>query len=131
MTWHAAGNRARSPMGRPRPDTRDNGYSHAEGGVATSYSAFGAFVSRAKAWLGVSLLFAASLTVAQQSVAQVTAPGTVVRNTGSVDFEAAPGAARTTRSNEVSLTVEPLPSRASITLARYEASSQTSFTAGP
>jgi uncharacterized repeat protein (TIGR01451 family) len=118
-------------MGRPRPDARDNGYSHAEGGVATSYSAFGAFMGRVKAVLGVSLLFAACLIVPQQSVAQVTAPGTVVRNAGSVAYEVAPGAARTTLSNEVSLAVEPLPSRASITLARYEASSQSSFTAGP
>ncbi len=118
-------------MGRPRPDTRNNGYSHAEGGVATSYSAFGAFKSRANAWLRVSLLFAAGLTVAQQSVAQVTAPGTIVRNAGSVAYEAAPGASRTVRSNEVSLAVEPLPSRASIRLARYDAASAGSTTAGP
>ncbi len=118
-------------MGRPRPDTRNNGDSHAEGGVATSYSAFGAFKSRANAWLRVSLLFAAGLTVAQQSVAQVTAPGTIVRNAGSVAYEAAPGASRTVRSNEVSLAVEPLPSRASIRLARYDAASAGSTTAGP
>ena len=118
-------------MGRPRPGARNNGYSHAEGGVATSYSAFGAFVGRAKAWLRVSLLFAACLIVAQQSVAQVTAPGTVVRNVGSVAYEAAPGASRTVLSNEVTLAVEPLPSRASIRLARYEAASTSSSTAGP
>ena len=131
MTWKAAGNRAWRPKGRPRPDARNNGYSHAEGGVATSYSAFGAFMSRANAWLRVSLLFAAGLTVTQQSVAQVTAPGTIVRNVGSVAYEAAPGASRTARSNEVSLAVEPLPSRASIRLARYEAASAGSSTAGP
>ena len=131
MTWKTAGNRASRPKGRPRPDARNNGYSHAEGGVATSYSAFGAFMSRANAWLRVSLLFAAGLTVTQQSVAQVTAPGTIVRNVGSVAYEAAPGASRTARSNEVSLAVEPLPSRASIRLARYEAASAGSSTAGP
>jgi uncharacterized repeat protein (TIGR01451 family) len=131
MTWNAAGNRASRPMGRPRPDARNNGYSHAEGGVATSYSAFGAFKSRANAWLRVSLLFAACLTVSQQSVAQITAPGTVVRNVGSVAYEAAPGASRTVRSNEVTLAVEPLPSRAAIRLARYDAASASSFTAGP
>jgi uncharacterized repeat protein (TIGR01451 family) len=69
--------------------------------------------------------------VAQQSVAQVTAPGTIVRNAGSVAYEAAPGASRTVRSNEVSLAVEPLPSRASIRLARYDAASAGSTTAGP
>ena len=77
------------------------------------------------------MLFAACLIVPQQSVAQITAPGTVIRNAGSVAYEVAPGATRTTLSNEVTVAVEPLPSRASITLARYEASSQTSFTAGP
>ena len=65
------------------------------------------------------------------SVAQVTAPGTVIRNVGSVAFEVAPGAARTTQSNEVTLAVQPLPSRASIQLARYAATSQSAFTAGP
>jgi uncharacterized repeat protein (TIGR01451 family) len=69
--------------------------------------------------------------VAQQSVAQVTAPGTIVRNAGSVAYEAAPGASRNVRSNEVSLAVEPLPSRASIRLARYDAASTGSTTAGP
>jgi uncharacterized repeat protein (TIGR01451 family) len=69
--------------------------------------------------------------VAQQSVAQVTASGTVVRNLGSVAYEAAPGASRTVWSNEVTLAVEPLPSRASIRLARYDATSTSSSTAGP
>jgi hypothetical protein len=64
-------------------------------------------------------------------VAQVTAPGTVVRNVGNVAYEASPGVARTTQSNEVALAVEPLPSRASIQLARYEASASNSATAGP
>src|SRR5262245_60166616 len=117
MKRNSAGKRAWSPRGRPRLHTCDNGYSHAEGGVATSYSAFGAFMGRLKAVLGVSLLFAACLTVAQQSVAQVTAPGTMIRNAGNVAWEAAPGALRNTQSNEVSLAVQPLPSRASIQLA--------------
>src|SRR3954462_8846979 len=125
MMFNAAGNRAWRPKGRPKPHARDNGYSHAEGGVATSYSAFGAFTARVKAWLGVTLLSAACLIVPQQSVAQVTAPGTVVRNVGSVAFESTPGSARVTQSNEVSLLVQPLPSRATIQLARYAAGSQT------
>jgi len=131
MMWNAAGNRAWRPKGRPKPHARDNGYSHAEGGVATSYSAFGAFMGRANAWLRVSLLFAACLTAAGVSEAQVTAPGTVIRNVGSVAYEVAPGAARTTQSNEVSLAVQPLPSRSSIQLARYEASASSAYTAGP
>jgi uncharacterized repeat protein (TIGR01451 family) len=88
-------------------------------------------MSRAKAWSRVSLLFAACLTVAGVSVAQVTAPGTVVRNVGTVAYEAAAGVARTTASNEVALAVEPLPSRATIRLARYEAGAANSSTAGP
>ncbi len=88
-------------------------------------------MSRTKRWCRVSLLFAASLIVAQQSVAQVTAPGTVVRNVGSVAYEVSPGTARTTLSNEVTLAVQPLPSRASIQLARYEAASGSALTAGP
>jgi uncharacterized repeat protein (TIGR01451 family) len=131
MMWNAAGNRAWRPKGRPKPHARDNGYSHAEGGVATSYSAFGALRGRVFAWLRDSLLFAACLIVAQQSVAQVTAPGTMVRNVGSVAYEVAPGMARTAQSNEVSLAVEPLPSRAAIQLARYEGGSTSTFTAGP
>ena len=131
MMIDSAGRRSWSPKGRPKTKARNNGYSHAEGGVATSYPAFGAFRSRANALLRSSLLFAACLIVANGSVAQVTAPGTVIRNVGSVAFEADAGIPRTVLSNEVSLAVQPLPSRASIELARYEASSQSSFTAGP
>ncbi|HEV7607246.1 MAG TPA: OmpA family protein [Steroidobacteraceae bacterium] len=65
------------------------------------------------------------------SVAQVTAPGTMIRNVGTVAYQAPGGAATLTNSNEVSLTVQPLPSRASITLARYEATGQATTTAGP
>src|SRR4029450_5585367 len=100
MTRNTAGIRAWSPRGRPKSHARNNGYSHTEGGVATSYPAFGAFKARVKTWFRVSLLFAACLTVAQQSVAQVTAPGTVVRNVGSVAHEGAPGPPRTRLSNE-------------------------------
>ncbi|HEY6126281.1 MAG TPA: hypothetical protein VIV63_16635, partial [Steroidobacteraceae bacterium] len=64
-------------------------------------------------------------------MAQITAPGTVIRNVGNVAFEADAGIPRTVLSNEVSLAVQPLPSRASIQLARYEAASQSAFTAGP
>ncbi len=131
MMFATAGTRIWSPRGRPRPGARNNGYSHAEGGVATSYSAFGAFWGRAKRFLGTSLLFGAVLIVPAISVAQVTAPGTVVRNVGSVAYELPGPAARTTLSNEVQLAVEPLPSRAAIRLARYEAASQSTFTAGP
>ena len=131
MTIDSAGRRSWSPKGRPKAKARNNGYSHAEGGVATSYPAFGAFRSRVNALLRSSLLFAACLIVANVSVAQITAPGTVIRNVGSVAFEADAGIARTVLSNEVSLAVQPLPSRASIQLARYVASSQSAFTAGP
>jgi uncharacterized repeat protein (TIGR01451 family) len=130
MMLNAAGRRTWTPKGRPKSATRYNGYSHAEGGVAASYPAFGAFRSRVNAWLRVSLLFAAGLIVAQQSVAQVTAPGTLIRNTGSVAYEAGT-AARTAASNEVTLAVQPLPSRAAISLARFEAASASSSTAGP
>ena len=46
MTFNAAGKRTWSPKGRPKSHARHNGYSHAEGGVATSYPAFGAFMGR-------------------------------------------------------------------------------------
>lgn len=127
----AAGKRAWSPKGRPKSHARDNGYSHAEGGVATSYPAFGAFRGRVKARFAGSLLFALGLILTNVSVAQVTAPGTVVRNVGSVDYTLDSGLARTATSNEVSVTVEPLPSRAAISLARYEAGSGSATTAGP
>jgi len=130
MTFTAAGKRTWSPKGRPRSQARNNGYSLAEGGVATSYPAFGAFVGRVNAAWRVSLLFAACLIVPQVSVAQVTAPGTVVRNAGTVAYELGSGAVRTTVSNEVRLAVEPLPSRAAITLARYDAASSSSNTVG-
>jgi uncharacterized repeat protein (TIGR01451 family) len=131
MTTDSAGRRSWSPKGRPKTSVRNNGYSLAEGGVATSYPAFGAFRSRVKARLRNSLLFAACLIVANVSGAQITAPGTVIRNVGSVAFEADVGVSRTVLSNEVNLAVQPLPSRASIQLARYVASSQSAFTAGP
>src|SRR5690242_5103983 len=105
MTRTQAGKRAWSPRGRPKSPTRHNGYSHAEGGVATSYSAFGAFEARAKSRLASWCLFAACLIVAQQSVAQVTVPGTLVRNVADVAYQATGDLAVVTRSNEVSLTV--------------------------
>ena len=83
-----AGKRAWSPRGRPKSPTRHNGYSHAEGGVATSYSAFGAFMARAKSVFAFLCLFAAGLIVSQQSVAQVTVPGTLVRNVADVAYQA-------------------------------------------
>ena len=130
MTMNAAGTRTWSPKGRPKSNTRTTGYSHAEGGVATSYPAFGAFGGRVKAQLLSALLFAACLIGPAVSVAQVTAPGTVVRNVGSVQYVAA-GATRSSVSNEVAVAVDPLPSRATIQIARYEAQSQSTFTAGP
>ena len=84
MAFETAGTRSWSPRGRTRAGSRNNGYSHTEGGVATSYSAFGAFWSRINRALTRTLLFAAVLIVPAISVAQVTAPGTVVRNVGSV-----------------------------------------------
>jgi uncharacterized repeat protein (TIGR01451 family) len=88
-------------------------------------------MARAKSKIAQLLLFAAFLIVANVSVAQVTPPGTVVRNVGTVSFQPGSGAARTALSNEVQLAVQPLPSRAAITLARYEAASSSSTTAGP
>jgi uncharacterized repeat protein (TIGR01451 family) len=79
----------------------------------------------------VSLLFALGLIAAQQSVAQVTAPGTSIRNVASVAYTAPGGAAARTDSNAVALVVQPPPSRASISLARYEAASPSTTTAGP
>jgi hypothetical protein len=111
--------------------TRNNGYSHAEGGVATSYPAFGAFGARLNSLLASALLFAGVLIAPAVSVAQVTAPGTVIRNVGTVAYQAPGGLAATTLSNEVALAVQPPPSRATIQLARYEAGSQSTFTAGP
>jgi len=130
MMFKAAGRLTLRPKGRPKVSTRTMGDSLAEGGVATSYPAFGAIGGRAKAWLRVSLLFAASLIVAQQSVAQVTAPGTVIRNSGNVAYQAG-AATRTTASNEVTLAVQPMPARAGISLARYEATASSASTAGP
>ena len=80
MTRTQAGKRVWSPRGRPKSPARHNGYSHAEGGVATSYAAFGAFRAHANSGLKISPLFVASLIATQQSVAQVTVPGTQVRN---------------------------------------------------
>ncbi len=131
MMFYAAGRRSWSPKGRPKTKARNNGYSHAEGGVATSYSAFGAFRSCVNALRGITLLFAACLIVPAVSVAQITAPGTLVRNTGTVAYEVAPGVARLATSNEVQLAVQPLPSRASIRIARFEATGGSAFTAGP
>src|SRR5882672_12491879 len=131
MMIDAAGRRSWSPRGRPKIKARNNGYSLAEGGVAASYPAFGAFRSRVNALLRGIRLFAACLIVANVSVAQITAPGTVIRNVGSVAYQVGAGASRTALSNEVNLAVQPLPSRAAIEIARYEASSQSTFTAGP
>ncbi len=130
MTLNAAARRVWSPRGRPKRVARTTGYSHAEGGVATSYPAFGAFRSRVNATLASIWLFAACLIGPAVSVAQVTPPGTMIRNIGNVQY-AVGASARTANSNEVTLAVDPLPSRASIQLARFESSSVSTFTAGP
>lgn len=130
MTFDAAARRVWSPKGRPKRDARTTGYSHAEGGVATSYPAFGASRSRVNAILASIWLFAASLIGPAVSVAQVTPPGTMIRNIGNVQY-AVGSTARTANSNEVTLAVEPSPSRATISLARYETGSVSTFTAGP
>ena len=84
MTLNAAARRVWSPKGTTQDECPHNGYSHAEGGVATSYPAFGAFRSRINAALASILLFAACLIGPAVSVAQVTAPGTMIRNVGNV-----------------------------------------------
>src|SRR4051812_43895312 len=129
MKLNAAARRAWSPKGRPKVSARTNGYSP-EGGVATSYPAFGAFRSRANAALASIWLFAACLIGPAVSVAQVTPPGTTIRNPGNVQYVVG-AAASTVNSNEVTLAVEPLPSRAAIMLARYDAASQSTSMAGP
>jgi uncharacterized repeat protein (TIGR01451 family) len=130
MTISTAGKRVWSPKGRPKPLTRHNGYSHAEGGVA-SYSAFGASGAWLKSFLVTVCLFAGVLIAPNVSVAQVTAPGTLIRNVGTVAFQAPGDIAAIANSNEVSLTVQPMPSRAAISLARYESAGQNTTTAGP
>src|SRR5690242_4390086 len=107
MKLNAAARRVWSPKGRPKRDVRTTGYS-TEGGVATSYPAFGASRSRRKALLARIWLFAACLIGPAVCVAQVTPPGAMIRNIGNVQY-AADSAAHTVNSNEVSLTVEPLP----------------------
>jgi uncharacterized repeat protein (TIGR01451 family) len=131
MTTTTAGKRVWSPKGRPKPLARRNPCPRAEGGVATSYSAFGAFGARLNAILVNILLFAGVLIAPAVSEAQVTAPGTRISNVAAVAYVAPGGAAAVANSNEVSLTTQPIPSRATISLARYEAASQSNSTAGP
>jgi hypothetical protein len=88
-------------------------------------------MTRAKSWLRTFCLFAACLSASQVSVAQVTVPGTMIRNVANVDYQGPGAVATTTLSNEVSLAVQPLPSRASIRIARFDSGSQTTSTAGP
>ncbi|HTU64910.1 MAG TPA: OmpA family protein [Steroidobacteraceae bacterium] len=87
-------------------------------------------MSRAKSLCASTLLCALGLILPQHSVAQVTPAGTLIRNVGNVAFNVS-GGARTVDSNEVQLAVVPLPSRATIQLARFEASAPSTFTAGP
>src|SRR6476659_9835942 len=110
MKMNAASRRVWSPKGRPKRDVRTIGYS-TEGGVATSYPAFGAFRSRVSAAFASIWLFEACLIGPAVSVAQVTPPGTMIRNIGNVQY-AVGAVARAANSNEVALTVEPMPSRA-------------------
>ncbi|MEO8019231.1 MAG: OmpA family protein [Pseudomonadota bacterium] len=55
----------------------------------------------------------------------------MVRNAASVAYQFGSTGGRTTLSNEVQLAVQPLPSRATINIARYEVASPSSTTAGP
>src|SRR6185369_4468414 len=109
MQLNAAARRVWKPKWRPKRDVRTIGYS-SEGGVATSYPAFGASRNRVNGFLASIWLFAACLIGPAVSVAQVTPPGTMIRNIGNVQYAVGAGA-RTANSNEVALTVEPLPSR--------------------
>jgi uncharacterized repeat protein (TIGR01451 family) len=108
-----------------------NGYGRRhQGGVVTHYPAFGAFMVQAKRVVRAFTLAAFCIVMSGQSVAQVTAPGTIVRNTGVVSFDGGAGV-RVVSSNEVTLTVAPSPSRATIDLARFAVNSATTETAGP
>ncbi len=101
-----------------------------QGGVVRNYPAFGAFMSGAKRSVRSFALACLALLATAESVAQITPPGTIVRNAGVVSFDAG-GVVRVVSSNEVALTIAPQPSRATVSLARYAAQSTTAQTAGP
>ena len=104
MTFDAAGIRALRPKGRPKPHARNNGYSHAEGGVATSYSAFGAFMGPRKCVAeGFVVICCVSHCRRRFPWRRSRRPARVFRNVASVAYQAPGGAAATSQSNEVSL----------------------------
>jgi uncharacterized repeat protein (TIGR01451 family) len=112
------------------------------GGVATSHSAFGVlmgcdFLSQLRSCacaLFVTMFVAAFANVVHAQTAPNTQPGAVIQNTGVVEFTR-PGIGNAmVFTNRVSVTVEPAPSTATLTLLRA-ADAQTgatqSNTAGP
>ncbi len=103
----------------------------ARGGVG-DHSASRAFAR--PLWLRFVLMLLLALGALPALVrAQSVSLGAVVRNVATVDY-AAGGASRSVASNEVTVRVEPAPSRASIALARFaggDASGDFTSTVGP
>lgn len=106
----------------------------ARGGVG-NHSASRALASSARRVARLWLAFMMMFIPVSSALAQSTSVGSVLRNVASVDYQAG-GAPRTVVTNEVTLVVEPAPSRATISLARYAAGNAPidgafSSTAGP
>ncbi len=106
----------------------------ARGGVG-DYSASRAFACVSGFFARLSIALILLCIFATSALAQSASVGSVLRNVASVDYQAG-GAPRTVITNEVTLVVEPAPSRATLSLARFAASNAPadgafSSTAGP
>jgi uncharacterized repeat protein (TIGR01451 family) len=104
----------------------------ARGGVG-NHSASRAFALPLGRVLAALLLLALSVLNVTPSLAQSASVGSVVRNVATVDYTAG-SLARSVATNEVTLRVEPAPSRATIALARFVGPSgngEFTSTAGP
>lgn len=103
----------------------------AQGGVG-NYPAFRAFKRACIAQVAFAFSLLLIALIATPSLAQTAPAGATIRNLASVAYEIGP-VARSIASNPVDLVVEPLPSRATIELARFVPSVGGTFaaTAGP
>jgi uncharacterized repeat protein (TIGR01451 family) len=103
---------------------------HDGGGMVNSHPAFGVSALRksVRHVAGFALALFGCLSIANAQ--SVSPPGTVIRNSATIEYASNANAA-SIRTNDVTLTVAPLPSLSTINLLRAAAATGTTTNAGP
>jgi uncharacterized repeat protein (TIGR01451 family) len=106
---------------------------HDGGGMVNNHPAFGAFMSAVNVryfacWVAMLVTVFASPVASAQSV---TAPGTVIRNSASLEYFDTHLSATSLQTNEVAVTVVPPPTLSTMSILRANAAAGATTSAGP